>query len=742
MTQERILIIEDSMGVARALCRALSLPQGGDYQVETCESAEAALAKLHLIRFDLMISDLRLPGMNGLELLQQARQLRPEMRSMLITAYGSPQVEERARQLAQAYLPKPFHLNDLIRIVQRVLDEPVALEWPSRKRVPVTPDAADTAVAGRRPPAHLKVLACDLDGTLAQAGRVAAETWEVLRRAKAAGLVIILVTGRMLDSLDADELYAQLCEAIVAEDGAVVYFPRRDKVAMPFGGLDPVALQLLEALDVPLEKGRAIVATRVPYDGAILEVLRKVSGGATMEYNRGAVMVLPPGATKGTGLNYALRELGYSPHSVVACGDAENDRSLFEMAELAVAVANALPEVKALADIELSQANGAGVRAFVSDLLAGHVPTHRPRPHRRLLLGHRSDGPPVHLDPFVLVGSNLGIFGASGSGKSWLAGLLAEELLKQGYQVCIIDPEGDYRGMGAGPHTLLLGGLETELPSVADVVNFCESACVSLVLDLSVCGVAERAAYTLELIRAFRGLRARRGRPHWFLVDEVQSFCPLEGGPLTDLLLEAMLGGGFGLVSYRPSQVASPLLEALDGWLVTRLGLPEEIEALRPFLAGYAGGPAALSQLPTLPVGQAYLCLDESEQPPSPARGFVKFRVGSRAIPHIRHLHKYLRAPLPEHKMFYFHDESGRYLEQAAANLWEFRQALGELPVSSLQHHLRVGDFERWLQDVLHDGELARRVRKISNRDVRGEALRQELLEVVVNRYEELDYLI
>ena len=52
-------------------------------------------------------------------------------------------------------------------------------------------------------------------------------------------------------------------------------------------------------------------------------------------------MVLPLGATKGTGLAYALHELGYSPHNVAACGDAENDRSLFEVAEYAAAVANA-----------------------------------------------------------------------------------------------------------------------------------------------------------------------------------------------------------------------------------------------------------------------------------------------------------------------------------------------------------------------------------------------------------------
>ncbi len=588
---------------------------------------------------------------------------------------------------------------------------------------------------------HLIVLACDLDGTLAEGGQVASETWNVLRQAKTAGLSIILVSGRSLDSFAAEGPYAELCEAIVAEDGAVVYFPRRDTVALPFGRLAPAVLEHLEKLNIPLEQGTAIAATNVPHDEAVLDVLRQVGGGATVEYNRGAVMVLPPGATKGTGLHYALSELGYSPHGVVACGDAENDRSLFEVAEVAVAVANALPNMQALADVVLPQANGAGVQALVQELLAGHAPARRPRPERRLLLGHSHDGTPLHLDPFTLVDGNIGIFGASGSGKSWLAGLLAEELLKQGYQVCIIDPEGDYRGLRAFPHTILLGGPGTRLPPVADVINFSEYDGVSMVLDLSIYSLAERTAYVLDLMRALRGLRARRGRPHWFLVDEIQSFCPPEGGKLTDLFLEAMAVGGFGVVSYRPSQTSPVILQALDHWLLTRLSLPEEIQVLSPFLSRQNDGSDILSRLPTLPVGQAYLCLSGEQQLSPPTEGIVTFRAGPRAIPHIRHLHKYLRAPLPEPKRFYFHDSSGRYLGRTAASLWEFRETLDELPVDSLEYHLKRQDFERWLSGVLHDDELASRLRKIRHRELQGEALRQALVEAVSDRYEELDSL-
>jgi hypothetical protein len=568
----------------------------------------------------------------------------------------------------------------------------------------------------------------------------------MLRQAKAAGLFIILVTGRTWDSLIPESPYttieATLCEAIVAENGAVVYFPRRDIVALPFGRLNPTVLHRLEDLGVPLKRGTATVATHVPHDKVILEALRKMGGGATVEYNRGAVMVLPPGATKGTGLHYALRELGCSPHNVVACGDAENDRSLFEMVELAAAVSNAPPDIQALADVVLPHTSRAGVRTLVRDILAGRIPHHQSRPNRRLFLGHRMNGTPVHVDPLALVNSNLGIFGSSGSGKSWLAGLLAEELLKHGYQVCIIDPEGDYRALGAGPHSLLLGGPEKQLPPIADVINFFECSRVSLVLDLSAYTARDRSAYTLNLLRALRDLRTQRGQPHWFLIDEAQHLCPSDRDKLTHFLLEAMQkGGGFGLVSYRPSQMAPTLLEALHHWMLTCLRLPKDIEALESFLGKHAGGSAALSQLPTLPMGQAYLSFSDAKQPPASTKGLVQFHVGARTVPHIRHLRKYLQAPLPGPKRFYFHDESGRYLGRAAANLWEFREALSNLPAGSLQYHLRRGDFERWLQDVLHDDELARRVHKIGSRNLEGAAMRQALLGAVIERYEELDSL-
>lgn len=739
-----ILIVEDSMGVAQALQRALGLYGDGLYQVKTCDSGEAALKQLHEGTFDLLISDLRLPGMNGLDLLERVRHIRPATRALLITAYGSPDIEARARGLANAYLAKPFSLQELIRLVGRVLAEspPSQAVTATRLASPSTQPMSHEALHfDKRKNAHLILLACDLDGTLTGDNGIEPETWQALRDARYAGLGLILVTGRTLDRLEAEYAFDDLCEAIVAENGAVIYYPRRGTIALPFGTLDPGILRHMEKLEVPLERGMAMAATWVPRDEEVLRALRETRSGAVIEFNRGAMMVLPPGASKGNGLRAALQELGYSAHNVVAVGDAENDRSLLEAAELGVAVANAQPALKNSADIVLSQPGGSGVQALIQMLLDGKIPPRPARPTQRLVLGTRLSGPPVELDAFALLENNLGIFGSSGSGKSWLAGLLAEELLKQKYQICIIDPEGDYRALGASPHTLLLGGPDTTLPRVADVLNISEWNNISLVLDLSASEQAARNEYVGEFLRALRGLRGRRGRPHCFLVDEIQSFCPVEGGSLTELFLEAMRWGGFSVISYRVSQVAAPLLAALDHLLVTRLNLKEELDALVPYLGRFPTGAAVLADLPLLPKGQAYLCLNPNQPWLLGKKDVIKLRVGRRVVPHIRHLHKYLRVPMPEAKRFYFHDLNGRPAGRSAASLWEFREAIRDIPVSSLQYHMKRGDFEQWLHNVLHDEELARRIHKAADHHLEGEALRRALLEIVIERYEELELL-
>lgn len=122
--------------------------------------------------------------------------------------------------------------------------------------------------------------------------------------------------------------------------------------------------------------------------------------------------------------------------------------------------------------------------------------------------------------------------------------------------------------------------------------------------------------------------------------------------------------------------------------------------------------------------------------------GVVEYGNNKRLVHHVRHLHKYLRAPLPEERRFYFNQKETEGEIQASASLWEFRQSISQLPLSTILYHINNGDFERWFGETLNDKELARRVRKLARRKIEGQDLRRELYDVVNERYTELEHLI
>lgn len=587
---------------------------------------------------------------------------------------------------------------------------------------------------------RFKVLAFDYDGTLTQTEHLQPETCAALRRAQAAGHVLILVTGRILERLPDDIRHGNLFAAIVAENGAAVSFAARPAVALPFGRLAPELLDALVGRGIPHERGLALLATWVPHDQAVQEELRAVGGGAAVEYNKGAVMVLPPGATKGAGLQYALHELGYSLRNTLACGDAENDRSMFTMCELAVAVGNVSPTVATVADLVLPLPNGEGVRQLIDSLLDGTLDVRTPRRgERQMVLGSSGTGEAVGLAAAALLGGNLAVLGASRSGKSWLAGLLAEHLCALGYQICVIDPEGDYRTLRALPHMLVLGGAEGHLPEVPLVITLLEYAGVSLVLDFSLYSPPVRNAYIASLLRALRALRAQRGRPHWLLLDELQNLCSSGDGPLTRNLERCLRQGGVASVAYRAAQLPPAVLERVSHWLLTATQLPEDLKTVERLLTqqGHPEGRAG-AVLPGLTRGEAALFLPA--QGSADAAQDQTFRARPRDVPHVRHLHKYLLAPLPPDRRFYFRDAEGTGHGQAAS-LWEFRERLDAVPLESLSYHLMRGDFETWLRAVIRDEPLARQMHKLAHQNLAGGELRPRLTQAVQERYAELERL-
>jgi hydroxymethylpyrimidine pyrophosphatase-like HAD family hydrolase len=205
-------------------------------------------------------------------------------------------------------------------------------------------------------------LATDYDGTLASQGVVDAATLTALKRFKATGRRLILVTGRELPDLKRCFPQLAIFDRVVAENGALLYDPATTREAVIAQPPPAVFVQRLRERNVaPLSVGRAIVATWEPHGATVLEVIRDLGLELQIIFNKGAVMVLPAGITKATGLAAVLSELELSAHNVVGVGDAENDHAFLHACGCGAAVANALPMLKESAHIKLTGKAGAGV---------------------------------------------------------------------------------------------------------------------------------------------------------------------------------------------------------------------------------------------------------------------------------------------------------------------------------------------------------------------------------------------
>jgi DNA-binding response OmpR family regulator len=122
MNTKRILIVEDETRIALALCRALEHSLGDRCEVDVTPVVETALPKLKDTDFDLLVTDLRMPGMGGLKFIRHVREASPKTRTMLITAFGSPEIQDVAQRLGAVYMPKPFRLRDFVATVKSVLN--------------------------------------------------------------------------------------------------------------------------------------------------------------------------------------------------------------------------------------------------------------------------------------------------------------------------------------------------------------------------------------------------------------------------------------------------------------------------------------------------------------------------------------------------------------------------------------------------------------------------------------------
>lgn len=275
-------------------------------------------------------------------------------------------------------------------------------------------------------------LATDYDGTLAEDGAVAEQTVEALRAFKQSHRRLILVTGRELPDLRRMFSQLQLFDLAVVEPVE----PATGQEILLGEPPPPFFVEELRRRKVnPLSVGRSIVATWEPNEQIVVDAIRDLGLELQIVFNKGAVMVLPPGINKASGLAAALARLELSPLNVVGIGNAENDHAFLRACGCAVAVANALPMVKADAHIVTSEPRGAGVAGTVRRVVDGDLAEIAPSIERQTVeIARDLQGRPVRLHPQC---GRMLIAGSSGGGKSTAATALIEKIVERGFQLCV-----------------------------------------------------------------------------------------------------------------------------------------------------------------------------------------------------------------------------------------------------------------------------------------------------------------
>ncbi len=543
--------------------------------------------------------------------------------------------------------------------------------------------------------AFFQVIALDLDGTLTSRGQLSSPALDAIGDARHKGLAVVLVTGRIRAEMQAEFPHiADYFDALILEDGAVVVVDGRECALA-----EPVDSALDDALakrKVPYRRGEVVVAIDGEHAATVTAVIGELELDCQIVRNRDALMVLPAGVTKGSGLNAVLSEMNLSPHNAIAVGDAENDLSMFGVAELGAAVPNAVSSVLRHADLVLDDPDGAGV----AGLLNGPYLTGGRRfcPRRRWVnIGTFDDQSPAQIPGSQ---GRILVTGATGSGKSYLVGLMAERWIQAHYCVLVIDPEGDHVQLQQLHGVRVVDG-QDHLREPINLVNSLDPR-TSLVVDMSAVAEATKMEYLHRLRSTAEAHREHHGFPHWVIYDEAHLLGAEEEAHWARR-------GGYVLSSFAPAALPAGELDSSD--VVLTLSDDDRADM-------------ALVRRATVRFGCA------------PPRAFA---IAERQTEHVRHRRKYADVRLPNERRFYFHAADGQSI-RPAATMEEFRAAISHLDQRTLEYHLDRGDFSRWLNGTIADKGFAKQVAawedEVSARHASDvERLRNQLARAIEERY-------
>lgn len=571
---------------------------------------------------------------------------------------------------------------------------------------------------------RLRVIATDYDGTIATDGRLHQAVREAIRRARQRKVLVVIVTGRILSEFRDVVGCPDFVDGIVAENGAVI--------ALQCGHVMQLApsppMSLITALTergIDFKVGRCVVEMDASFADVAMSIIREQELPLAITFNRQRMMLLPASISKSSGLRELLSVLGVSRHNALGIGDAENDHELLQCCEYGVAVEWGSNYLKQHADKVISGNGPDAVGAFIDEVSQNIRIPLQVGGHHKVVLESIEGQPPFEL---MIRGRNVLIAGDSQSGKSWLAGLLMEQMIFQGYTVYVFDPEGDYTSLGSLPNTVVLGGARM-LPRDDDLITLLHQG-LSVVLNLSHLDRIQKTEYIRHHLPLLAEYRREQGYPHRIVLDESHYFLNAEDdATLLDLSL-----GAYTLVTWRPSELGASVLQAVDIVAVTRLADQNEVDAISSLSHGNSDPRAWYDALANLSISEAAILPPTVEA----KEGLLKFRVAPRLTRHVRHRTKYLDSPVSSERAFVFSDKDSPS-GCRASTLCELINGVANSPGSSIEGHLQRHDFSRWIEVVFGDKDLAGLIRSIESKYQSDSDLTDfpaELAAVITDRYE------
>jgi HAD superfamily hydrolase (TIGR01484 family) len=559
------------------------------------------------------------------------------------------------------------------------------------------------------------VLATDYDGTLARNERVEERIVESLKRLKASGRKLILVTGRELEDLQ--RLFPEhvIFDRIVAENGALIYRPSTLE-ERTLGERPPQAFidRLRERGVKPLSAGRVIVSTWEPHQGETLDAIMEMGLEYQLIFNKGAVMVLPPGINKAKGLHEALKELNISEHNTVAIGDAENDNAMLHAAECAVAVYNALPQVKETADWTTEDDHGDGVAELIDRLVADDLASIDIKLGRHYLqIGQSSDGTGFKVSPY---NTSILLSGTSGSGKTTFTAAFLEKLLAKKYQFCMIDPEGDYLDL---PDVMAIGDAALP-PAIDQVVKLLGQATQNAVVCTLAIPLEDRPDFFKKLLAAVIDLRKNTGHPHFIIMDEAHHLAPYTAADSFFNFPDDLKN--FLAITTQPKLVHKCFLKRVNMTVV--MG-DSPVDHLQQF-SEITGEQISVADGAVLQKGEVLIWRKGAEQV-----SLVRSDMPATLLH--RHKQKYAAGDMGPDS-FYFKGREGK-LNLKANNLMTFIQMAEGVDTETWLFHLKRNDYSYWFREFVNDEDLAIRTERIEQKEEDATISREAIIHLIRERY-------